>query len=257
MKLDQNTVCLVTGGASGLGLATVLAFLAKGCKVVIADFNQEAGNQILQEQNTPNLKFFKTDVSNEENVIQLIKYTVNEFGAIHIVVNSAGVISAGYLVTPKGTIPVDEMMRVLKINVVGTFNVSKHAAVEMIKQEPQGEFKERGVIINIASLAGIEGQKGQTVYSASKGAVIGMTLPMARDLGKYGIRVMTLAPGVFQTPMGHNLSEKVLAPLRKSAALDRFGQPSEFAESVIGICQCSYLTGEVIRLDGGSRLPNF
>lgn len=150
----------------------------------------------MAEANTPNVKFFKTDVANEENVVQLIKFTVGAYGGIHVVVNSAGILSAGLTVGPKGPISSDEFLRVLKINVIGTLNVSKHAAVQMLSQEGVGEFKERGVIVNVASLAGLEGQRGQVAYAASKGAVIGMALPMARDLGSKGIRVATIAPGV-------------------------------------------------------------
>lgn len=205
MRLDKSLVAIVTGGASGLGLATVELLRAQGVQVVIADLNEEQGNEIAKKLNC---LFFKTNVADEKNVEQLIKFTVESYKKIHVVVNCAGIVSAGTTIFSKGVVSSEVMEKVLKINVIGTLNVSKHAAKVMSEQkELNGE---RGVIINVASVAGFEGQKGQVVYSASKGALIGMTLPMARDLGKYKIRVMTIAPGIFETPMGSGISEKFL-----------------------------------------------
>lgn len=148
------------------------------------------------------------------------------------------------------------MNRVLGVNVVGTFNVTKYTALQMVKQQPLNDFKERGVIINVASVAGIEGQRGQTVYSASKGAIIGMTLPLARDLGKFGVRVCTIAPGIFQTPMGAGMSDKIVDALSRASALGRVGNPVEFADAILGLATNSFVTGNVFRLDGGIRLPH-
>lgn len=169
-------------------------------------------------------------------------------------VNCAGILSAGVIVYSKGVLSSDEMLKVLKINVIGTFNVCKYAAMHMSKQEAIGEG-ERGVIINVASVAGEDGQKGQVVYAASKGAIMGMTLPMARDLGKWGIRVMTIAPGVFATPMGDHIPPKTGDVLKASTPLGRFGVAKEFAMTVGAICENGFATGTIWRVDGGIRLP--
>ncbi|EGR29355.1 short chain dehydrogenase reductase family protein, putative [Ichthyophthirius multifiliis] len=277
MKLDNNVVALVTGGASGLGKATVVNLLSKNVRVFIADMNEKDGNDLVQEYGHERCQFQKTDVSDENQVKSMINACVEAFGAIHFLLNSAGVISAGLLVAGKvkiifqnffkqkinkqknqdKTINTAELERVLKINVVGTFNVSKYVAMQMVKQNYiNQEFKERGVIINVASVAGIEGQRGQTVYSASKGAIIGMTLPMARELGSYGIRVCTIAPGIFETPMGNRITEQYIIGLKKASALGRIGQPKEFADAICGLAINSFVTGSVFRIDGGIRLPH-
>lgn len=192
MKIDKSLVAIVTGGASGLGKATVELLRSYGAQVVIADLNEKDGEELAKKLEC---SFYKTNVADEKNVEGLINFTVEKYKKIHVVVNCAGVVSAGTLIYSKGVLSSDVMEKVLKINVIGTLNVSKYAAKCMAAQEEVNG--ERGVIINVASVAGYEGQKGQTVYSASKGALIGMTLPMARDLGKYKIRVMTIAPGIF------------------------------------------------------------
>ncbi|KRX06002.1 hypothetical protein PPERSA_01080 [Pseudocohnilembus persalinus] len=256
MKIDQNTVALVTGGASGLGEQTVRQLVQLGAKVMIADLNEENGNNMAKELGNQ-VKFFKTNVTDEENVKNLVEETVKAFGAIHIVVNSAGIISAGKFLNKKGRqIEVKDFMKCIQINVVGTFLVSKYASAQMAKQEYINEQQERGVIIMVASVAAFEGQQGQTTYSASKGALVGMTLPMARDLGVFGIRVVTIAPGLFMTPMGSSLPEKAKVALEKSTALGRLGIPEEFAQMAVSIAQNSYLTGVTIRIDGGIRFPN-
>ncbi len=222
----------------------------QGVQVVIADLNEEQGKEIAKKLGC---LFFKTNVADEKNVEQLIKFTVENYKKIHVVVNCAGIIAAGMTIFSKGVVSSENMEKVLKINVIGTLNVSKHAAKVMSEQEEvEGE---RGVIINVASVAGFEGQKGQVVYSASKGALIGMTLPMARDLGKYKIRVMTIAPGVFETPMGSGINKKFLEIMLQNTPLGRLGNPSEFAIAVEGIIKNPYATGDIWRLDGGIRLP--
>lgn len=254
MKVE-GLVVVVTGGASGLGEATVLRFAGLKCKVVIADLNEEAGNALVEKLGgKENAIFVKTDVSDEKAAENLISEAVKAFGKVDVVVNCAGILSVAMTVTSKGPAKSSEMLRTLKINVIGTFNVTKAAAFQMSKQEPIGDMKERGVIINVASVAGYEGQRGQVCYSASKGAIIAMTLPLARDLGKFGIRVVTLAPGTFITPMGSSINPKVLDDIRKQTPINRLGAVEEFANAAEFMVSNSYMTGETIRLDGGLRL---
>ena len=243
---------LVTGGASGLGEATVRKLVANGYSVAILDMNEERGKELTAE--LKNTIFIKCNVADEKNVESAVKETVKAFGPLHVVVNSAGIVYAGVLVTKRGVLPNEAMNKLLQVNVVGTFNVCKHSAQEMMKQEIVEKKWGRGVIINVASLAGIEGQTGQTIYAASKGAIIGMTLPMARDLGRAQIRVNTIAPGVLKTPMAAALGEKVEKAIESQVAWGRLGLPEEFADCVFGIINSSYVNGEVIRLDGGTRL---
>ena len=221
MKIDKSLVAIVTGGASGLGRATVELLRSMEAKVVIADLNEDLGNELAKKLECD---FFKTNVVDEKNVQELFRFTVEKYKRVHVVVNCAGIISAGTIIYSKGVLSSDVMEKVLKINVIGTLNVSKYGAKIMSEQEEVNG--ERGVIINVASVAGIEGQKGQVVYSASKGALIGMTLPMARDLGKYKIRVMTIAPGIFETPMGSGISQKYVELMNKNTPLGRLGNAS-------------------------------
>ena len=250
MRIDKSLVAVVTGGASGLGLATVELLRGQGAQVVIADLNEEQGNEVAKRLGC---KFFKTNVADEKNVQELFKFTLEHYKKVHVVVNSAGIISAGTTIYSKGVVSSEVFEKVLKINVIGTLNVSKHGAKIMSEQEEKDG--ERGVIINVASVAGFEGQKGQVAYSASKGAIIGMTMPMARDLGKYKIRVMTLAPGIFMTPMGSGISKKYLETMIANTPIGRLGESPEFAKACEGIITNPYATGDVWRLDGGIRLP--
>jgi len=196
MKLEGQ-VALVTGGVSGIGEATVRELLSRKCKVVMADINKALGAKLASEINSEDLTFIEVDVSDEDSVKNLITKAVEKFGALHIIVNSAGV--AGYTNLLKT--PTKEWMRVFKINVLGTFLVSKYAAMQMMKQEPINDLKERGVIVNLGSINGVEAPGYLSIYGSSKGAIHGLTLPLARDLGKFGIRVVTLAPGLTMTPM--------------------------------------------------------
>lgn len=254
MKLE-NLVAVVTGGASGLGEATCQCLSEAKCKVVVADLNKELGEALIKTLKTEAI-FVQVDVSSEESIKSLMEQTVAHFGAIHIVVNCAGIINATPIVSSRGVASSAEFLRVFNINVVGTFNVSKYAAQQMMKQSFLNEAKEKGVIINVASVAGFEGQRGQVIYGGSKGAIIGMTLPMARDLGKYGIRVMTLAPGVFITPMGKGLNPKIQKTLEDQTALGRLGVAREFGDAVVSLVVNSYMTGTTVRLDGGIRLSH-
>ena len=191
---------IVTGGSSGIGEACVRCLHSHKCKVIIADLNIVLGQQLAAELSS-NIHFIKTDVSDEESIKAMISKTMALFDSIHIVINSAGVAWSDFTASPKKVHSSKLFSDVFKINVLGTFNVCKFAAQLMMKQPSVDDTKEKGVIINVASILGLEGQKGTVAYAASKAAIIGMTLPMARDLGKYGIRVMTLAPGLIETPM--------------------------------------------------------
>lgn len=245
----------VTGGASGLGLATVKRLHDEGANVAIFDKNTE-GADIAKEMGDRAL-FCEVDVTDEASVAGAVEKTVETFGGLHGAINCAGL---GMAMTT-----IDKKLKphkggvfdfIMKLNTYGTFYGSAYAASAMAKC-PAAEDGSRGVIINVASVAGIEGQKGQLVYSASKGAVIGMTLPMARDLARYGIRVMTVAPGIIDTPLMQSASPKVIEGLLDQVASPkRFGKPEEFAQLCTSIIDNGYLNGEVIRMDGGIRFAN-
>lgn len=251
MKLEQS-VAVITGGASGLGLATVKRFVVAGAKVAILDFNQEAGEAIAQELGE-NVIFVQTNVAEDASVANAIEKTVEAFGAIHICINYAGVGSAAKTLGRKGPFPLDEFNRVIQVNLVGSFNVLRLAAAQMANNElVDGE---RGVIINTASVAAYEGQIGQAAYSASKGGIVGMTLPIARDLAEYGIRVNTIAPGLIHTPLFDSLGEKVVTSLSATVLNpQRLGQPDEIAQTAQFIVENAYVNGETIRVDGGIRM---
>jgi len=252
MKLEGK-VAIITGGASGLGEATVRRYIKEGCRVVIADLQEERGIKLAQSLGDESkVIFIQTNVSDETSVQKLVDTTVQKFGTLHIVVNCAGVLHAGNILSKKCT--AKDYQRVFSINVIGTFNLAKAASLVMAKQQPIDDKNERGVIINVASVAGFEGQTGQTIYAGTKGAIIGMTLPLARDLGKLGIRVITVAPGVFLTPMGDQIDKRFVEQYAKETPLGRLGDPSEFADICVGVTTNSYLTGTVVRVDGGMRL---
>lgn len=253
MKID-GTVALVTGGASGLGAATVRELLGAGGKVMILDRPQSDG-QKLAESLGASVAFAPADVTNEAEVRAAVQKTIERFGTIHIAVNCAGVGAAMRTVTKQGPMPLDVFAMVVQINLIGTFNVLRLAAVQMAKNTPNVEG-ERGVIVNTASAAAFDGQIGQAAYSASKGGVVAMTLPIARDLASLGIRICTIAPGTFDTPMLAMLPE----PQRQALAAQipfppRLGRPSEFAVLVRHIVENPMLNGETIRLDGALRMP--
>ncbi len=249
----RDSVALITGGASGLGEACVRAFLAEGGKVAILDFAEERGQKVASELGDAAL-FCLTDITKEEDVQAAIDKTVEAFGAVHIAVNCAGVGIPAKVLGKEGPMPMDHFNKVVQINLIGTMNVVRLAAEKMVKNQGNDDG-EKGVVINVASVAAFDGQIGQAAYSASKAGVAGMTLPIAREFAEYGIRVMTVAPGIFLTPMLQGLDEKVQEALGKMVPFPkRLGQPAEFAALVQHIVENSMLNGEVIRLDGALRM---
>ena len=254
MKLE-NAVALVTGGASGLGEATVRAFVAKGARIAILDRPNSNGEKLAAELGADKAIFTPADVTNTEQVANAVQKTAAKFGGIHINVNCAGVGTAMKTTGKQGPMPLDMFELCIKVNLIGTFNVLRLAATEMLKNAPSADG-ERGVIINTASVAAFDGQIGQAAYSASKGGVVGMTLPIARDLSRDGIRCLTIAPGTFDTPMLAMLPD----PQRQALAAQipfpsRLGRPDEYAALAVHIAENAYLNGETIRLDGAIRMP--
>ncbi len=250
-----NRVALVTGGASGLGSACARRFVQQGALVVIADRDAERGAALAAELGEA-ARFAAADVTSEAEVKAAIHTAVETFGGLHIAVNCAGVAWAGRTVSKEGPHPLDLFETVIRINLIGTFNVIRLAAAQMATNAPN-EAGERGVIINTASVAAFDGQIGQAAYSASKGVVFGMTLPVARDLSRLGVRVMTIAPGIFDTPMVGLMTDEVKTSLAGQIPFpSRFGQPDEYARLAQAIIENSYLNGEVIRLDGAVRMAS-
>jgi NAD(P)-dependent dehydrogenase (short-subunit alcohol dehydrogenase family) len=246
-------VALVTGGASGLGEATVRLLAGAGGRVMILDRPGSAGEALVAELGK-GVAFSPADVTDESQVAAAVTRTVERFGALHGAVNCAGVGIAMRTITREGPHPLDLFTKVIQVNLIGTFNVIRLAAAQMAKNTPNTEG-ERGVIVNTASVAAYDGQIGQAAYSASKGGVVGMTLPIARDLAGVGIRVLTIAPGTFDTPMLAMAPE----PLRQALAAQipfpsRLGRPSEYAALVRHILENVMLNGETIRLDGAIRM---
>lgn len=252
----KDKVAIVTGGGSGLGEAMVRKMIAEGGRATILDLNEARGAALVEELG-PQALFCKADVSSEAEVQAAVDATVATHGGLHIAVNCAGIPGrAGRIVSRKGPMPLADFEMALRINLLGTFNVCRLAAEVMVQNDPIGEDGERGVIVNTSSLAGIEGQMGQICYAASKAGVIGMMLPLVRDLSQFNIRTCTIAPGLFETPMGagtpEEIKEKLVAQLE---APKRMGKPSEFASLAAHIIQNPYLNGELIRLDAGTRPP--
>jgi NAD(P)-dependent dehydrogenase (short-subunit alcohol dehydrogenase family) len=246
----QNNVFIVTGGASGLGAATARMLTAAGGKVVIADVQAEAGEALAKELGG---KFVKCDVTQEADGKAVVDAAV-ALGTLRGLVNCAGVAPAVKTVGKDGPHPLDVFQRTVNINLVGTFNMCRLAADAMGKTA-ETEYGERGVIINTASVAAFDGQIGQTAYGSSKAAVAGMTLPMARDLARSGVRVMTIAPGIFETPMLMGMPQEVRDSLGKMVPFPpRLGMPSEYAHLAKAIIENVMLNGETIRLDGAIRM---
>jgi NAD(P)-dependent dehydrogenase (short-subunit alcohol dehydrogenase family) len=249
-----DTIALVTGGASGLGEATVRAFAEAGGRVVILDRPGSPGEGVAAALGAVAL-YAPADVTSESEVAAAVARAVERFGTLHVAVNCAGVGAAMRTVTREGPMPLDVFRKVVEINLIGTFNVTRLAAAQMARNAPDAEG-ERGVVINTASAAAFDGQIGQAAYSASKGGVVGMTLPIARDLASLGIRVVTIAPGTFDTPMLAMLPESQRQALAAQIPFpSRLGRPAEFAALARHIVENSMLNGETIRLDGALRMP--
>jgi NAD(P)-dependent dehydrogenase (short-subunit alcohol dehydrogenase family) len=249
----KNSICLVTGGASGLGEATVRELIGGGGKVSILDLDEKGGERLALELGDAAV-FCRTDVTDEQSVQEAVKKTVDVLGTIHVAVNCAGVATPAKVLGKEGPMPIESFSRVVQINLVGTMNVVRLAAQQMNKNEPTSDG-EKGVVVNTASIAAWEGQLGQAAYAASKAGVVGMTLPLAREFGAYGIRVMTIAPGIFETPMITAMPEKIKDALRGMSVFPkRLGIPIEFAGLVRHIIENTMLNGEVIRLDGAVRM---
>lgn len=246
-------VFLVTGGASGLGAATARLLVRAGASVVIADTNRAAGEALAAELGA-NARFALTDVTSEHDAQAAIDLALEAFGHLHALVNCAGIAPSEKIVGREGPHRLDAFAKAVNINLVGTFNMIRLAAAAIANEAP-GADGERGVIINSASIAAFEGQIGQAAYAASKGGVVALTLPAARELARFGIRVVTIAPGVFETPMVAGFSPEVQEALGKSVPFPaRLGQPVEFAALVKHICENTMLNGETIRLDGALRM---
>ncbi|MBK9625581.1 MAG: 3-hydroxyacyl-CoA dehydrogenase [Rhodocyclaceae bacterium] len=248
-----NKVFIITGGASGLGAATARRLLEAGGKVVMADLNQAAGDALATELGA-NAVFSLTNVSDEASAQACVALALSRFGGLHGLVNCAGVGPAEKVLGKNGVHALASFSRTININVIGTFNMLRLAAEAMSAQDA-GTTGERGVIINTASVAAFDGQIGQAGYSASKGAVVAMTLPIARELARFGIRVMTIAPGIFETPMLLGLPQEAQDSLGKMVPFPpRLGRPVEFAALAQHIIENEMLNGEVIRLDGAIRM---
>ena len=252
MELSGRTV-VVTGGASGLGAATVETIVAAGGRAVVLDLNQDLGADL--ERAFPNrVRFIRTDVTSDEEMQRSMEAAVAASGNVHGLVNAAGIATAERVLPREGPQPLEHFARVIQINLVGTFNAIRLAAAAMAGNEPAASG-ERGVIVNTASVAAYDGQIGQAAYSASKGGIVAMTLPLARELARFGIRVMTIAPGTFDTPLMAGLPEAARASLAEQVPFpSRMGRPSEYAALVRHIFENEMLNGEVIRLDGAIRM---
>ncbi|WP_371228281.1 3-hydroxyacyl-CoA dehydrogenase [Pseudomonas sp. QE6] len=250
----QNKVFLITGGGSGLGAATAKMLVGAGAKVVLADINAEAGAAQAAELGEANARFIRTDVCSEADGKAAVQLALDTFGALHGLANCAGVAPAEKVIGRNGVHGLESFTRTININLVGTFNMLRLAAEAMAQNEPDAGG-ERGIIINTASVAAFDGQIGQAAYSASKSAVVGMTLPIARELARSGIRVMTIAPGIFETPMMAAMPQEVRDSLGASVPFPpRLGRPDEYAALARHIIENTMLNGEVIRLDGAIRM---
>lgn len=246
MHIEQRRA-LITGGASGLGAACARMIQEAGGHAFIVDLNQQAGNDLAFEIGAD---FVRADVSDAAEMQSVMP----RIGRLDIAINCAGIGASQRIVGKEGPAPLDWFARIVRVNLIGTFNICRLAAAAMASNEP-GEHGERGVIVNTASIAAFDGQIGQVAYAASKGGIVGMTLPMARDLARHGVRVMTIAPGIFDTPLLGALPEDVRTALNASVPFpSRLGAPAEYAHLARHIIENPMLNGEVIRLDGALRM---
>lgn len=250
--MNRGVVALVTGGASGLGLATVRHIIKTGGKALIADLPGSSGASLAKEMAC---SYAPVDVTNEEQVRAALEQASSELGPITAAVNCAGIATAGLTFSKRGPLNLEDFARTINVNLVGTFNVCRLAAEKMSTQEPYNESGERGVLINTASVAAFEGQRGQAAYAASKGGVRALTIVLARDLAAYGIRACTIAPGVIETPMVGGMPDKLRASLAAGVPFPkRLGLPEEYGMLAYQIMMNGYLNGETIRMDGAIRM---
>jgi NAD(P)-dependent dehydrogenase (short-subunit alcohol dehydrogenase family) len=253
MQLD-NVRAVITGGVSGLGLAVAQHLVARGGKVALFDVNDDKAAQAVASLGEDKARYFRTDVTHEAGVAENLNAAKEFLGGLNVAINCAGILGAGRVLGKDAPMALSQFQTTVMVNLVGSFNVAK-AAANLMQSNEAGEDGERGVIVNTASVAAYEGQIGQAAYSASKGGVVAMTLPMARELSRFGIRVMTVAPGIFWTPMVDGMPESVQQSLSASIPFpSRLGRPEEFADLVAYILGNRYLNGETIRLDGATRL---
>jgi NAD(P)-dependent dehydrogenase (short-subunit alcohol dehydrogenase family) len=245
---------VVTGGVSGLGLAVATRIVADGGKAALFDLNDEKGAAAVAELGEGNAQYFRVDVTDEAAVAANLAAARDFMGGLNAAINCAGILGAGRVLGKDAPMPLKNFATTVMVNLVGSFNVAK-AAADLMQHNAPGDDGERGAIVNTASVAAYEGQIGQAAYSASKGGVVGMTLPMARELARFGIRVNTVAPGIFWTPMVDGMPEAVQQSLSASIPFpSRLGRPEEFADLVAYVLTNRYLNGETIRLDGAVRL---
>jgi NAD(P)-dependent dehydrogenase (short-subunit alcohol dehydrogenase family) len=252
MQLNQ-VKAVISGGVSGLGFAVAKHLVAHGANVCLLDINDEKGAAAVAELGGK-ASYHRTDVTSEDGVVATLRQAAEHMGGLNVAMNCAGILGAGRVLGKEGPMPLKNFQTTVMVNLIGSFNVAKAAADLMQKNAP-GEDGERGAIVNTASVAAYEGQIGQAAYSASKGGVIGMTLPMAREFARIGVRVMTVAPGVFHTPMVDGMPANVYESLCAQVPFpSRLGTPEEFAGTVAFILENRYLNGSVIRVDGAIRL---
>ena len=245
---------IVTGGVSGLGLAVAQRIVADGGKVALFDVNDDKGATAVAGLGDADARYFRTDVTSEDGVAANVAAAKDFLGGLNAAINCAGILGAGRVLGREAPMPLSNFSATVMVNLVGSFNVAK-AAAALMQHNQAGDDGERGVIVNTASVAAYEGQIGQAAYSASKGGVVGMTLPMARELARFGIRVNTIAPGIFWTPMVDGMPDEVQQSLSASIPFpSRLGKPEEFADLVAYVLGNRYLNGETIRLDGAVRL---
>ena len=250
----SNARAVITGGVSGLGFALAQHLVANGGKVALFDVNDDKGAAAVAELGEANARYFRTDVTDEAGVIANVDAAREFLGGLNAAINCAGILGAGRVLGRDGAMKLSQFQTTVMVNLVGSFNVAK-ACAELMQGNEAGTDGERGAIVNTASVAAYEGQIGQAAYSASKGGVVGMTLPMARELARFGIRVNTVAPGIFWTPMVDGMPDEVQQSLAASIPFpSRLGKPEEFADLVGYILGNPYLNGETIRLDGATRL---